>query len=1079
MKVGTFNCRGLGGKVKSHRISELIRSEELDFIAIQETKLEMCDTARCAQLWGSTKFEWFASPSHGRSGGLLSIWNSDRGKLLFSFSGSGFHGVCLQWGVDAYRCVVVNVYSSCHLVDKRRLWGDIIMSKRGFGSCLWCIVGDFNTVRRLEERKGGFGDHGARDMEEFNSFITEMELIDVPLVGKRFTWFRSDGSIMSRLDRVLVSESWSAHWGAGFVKVIPRDVSDHCPLILNHKVLNWGPKPFRFNNCWLSHCGIEGVVRSAWEKQVQGPWAAQRLRSKLLNVKNALKKWNIEVFERNRQKELVAGIWSARRNKLTLLAQKARIRWGKYGDQNSKYFHACIRGRQRRNQIVALKMGERMVEEVHEIKQVVWSYFDEHFKARSWLRPRLSLAGFPVVSNEQNARLVGDFTEEEVNFRPISLLGCLYKIISKVLVNRLRGILPSIISENQSAFIPGRHLLDSFLVASEAIDYAQKYKKQIFVMKIDYEKAYDSVEWDYLLFMIQGCGFHERWVRWMEACVCGGSLSTLVNGSPTAEVSLGRGLKQGDPLAPSLFLIAAEGLRLLMSRASEMNLFKGLHIGDEGPPVSLLQFADDTLIIGEATMQNLWCLKAILRGFELISGMKINFHKSCVVGIHSGADFTNLAAAFLHCKVGQLPFKHLGLPLGANPRKLYTWKPMLDSFRKRLSSWKYKHLSIGGRVTLINSVLNAIPIHFLSFFKAPNLVIKEIVAIQRDFLWRGVKDDSKIPWVKWETVCKSKVEGGLGIKDVRLFNWALLGKWVWRCMQSPGMLWAKVLHHRYGRIESFSNCSNVDRKASWWWKDIVWVLHQGNYWLDEKIERCIGDGTMTRFWEDKWIGGLRLLEVFPRSVNILLDMLQGLQVISSRQDYWRWIYDKDGVFSVKSAYLWLQRSVSGELRNSSDFQLVIKSLWKCKAPIKCLVFCWQVLLNAFPYKSLLQVRGVELENNLCSFCSLFVENPLHLFLMCPMAFNTWLAVAKWLEVTVVFPNSIFSHYLYWTNLGIYEKHSQLLQVVWVSIIWSLWLHRNVIIFQQGTIDAKEVLDNIKLRSWKWINCSISVCSFSY
>ncbi|XP_020233376.1 uncharacterized protein LOC109813582 [Cajanus cajan] len=374
MKVGTFNCRGLGGDVKRRRISELIRLEALDFIVIQESELEMCDSTLCAQLWGSTEFEWFASPSQGRSGGLLSIWNFNRGKLVFTFSGTGFHGVCLQWGVDAYRCVVVNVYSPCQLADKRWLWEDIIMSKRGFGSCLWCIVGDFNTVRRLNERKGGIGNYGARDMEEFNSFIRDMELIDVPLVGKRFTWFRSDGSMMSRLDRVLVSESWSAHWGAGFVEVIPHDVSDHCPLILNHKVLNWGPKPFRFNNCWLSHCGIEGVVRAAWEKQVQGPWAAQRIRVKLLNVKNDLKKWNIEVFsnvdttiksltnelkeldakneeyvlvelERNRQKKLVDGIWCARRNKLTLLAQKARIRRGKYGDLNSKYFHACIRGR--------------------------------------------------------------------------------------------------------------------------------------------------------------------------------------------------------------------------------------------------------------------------------------------------------------------------------------------------------------------------------------------------------------------------------------------------------------------------------------------------------------------------------------------------------------------------------------------------------------------------------------------------------------------------------------------------------------------------------------------------------------
>nr|KYP55770.1 Putative ribonuclease H protein At1g65750 family [Cajanus cajan] len=198
---------------------------------------------------------------------------------------------------------------------------------------------------------------------------------------------------------------------------------------------------------------------------------------------------------------------------------------------------------------------------------------------------------------------------------------------------------------------------------------------------------------------------------------------------------------------------------------------------------------------------------------------------------------------------------------------------MLDGLRKHLSSWKHRHLSIGGRVTLINSVLNVMPIHFLSFFKAPNSVIKEIVTIQRAFLWRGVNDGSKIPLVKWEMVCKSKVEGGLGIKDVRLFNWALIGKWVWRCMLSPGMLWAKVLHGRYGRIESFSNCSNVDRRASWWWKDIMYVLQQGKFLLDEKIDRCIGDGTRTRFWEDKWIGGLRLLDVFLYLYSFAFDPL--------------------------------------------------------------------------------------------------------------------------------------------------------------------------------------------------------------
>nr|KYP70308.1 Putative ribonuclease H protein At1g65750 family [Cajanus cajan] len=225
-------------------------------------------------------------------------------------------------------------------------------------------------------------------------------------------------------------------------------------------------------------------------------------------------------------------------------------------------------------------------------------------------------------------------------------------------------------------------------------------------------------------------------------------------------------------------------------------------------------------------------------------------------------------------------------------------------------------------------------------------------------------------------------------------------------------------------------------------------------------------------WQVNWRREPFVHEV--RSVNTLLEMLQGLQIFSSK-----WICDKDGVFSVKSAYLWLQRSLGGELRYSSDFHLVIKSIWKCKAPIKCLVFCWQVFMNAFPCKSLLQVRGVELDNNLCSLCSLFVEDPLHLFLMCPMAFNIWLAVANWLEVAVVLPNSLTSLYLYWTNLGIYKKRSQCFQVVWVSVIWLLWLHRNVIIFQQGVMDCKEVLDSIKLRSWKWITSSVPGCSFSY
>jgi hypothetical protein len=137
--------------------------------------------------------------------------------------------------------------------------------------------------------------------------------------------------------------------------------------------------------------------------------------------------------------------------------------------------------------------------------------------------------------------------------------------------------------------------------------------------------VYDSVEWSFLDYMLGRFGFDERWKCWMMAYVFAGNMSILVNGSPTKEINIKRGLKQGDPLAPFLFLLVAEGLGGLMKRAVGLNRFRGFRIGNNGSVVSHLQYADDTLCIGEPTLENLWALKAILRGFEMVSGLKVNF----------------------------------------------------------------------------------------------------------------------------------------------------------------------------------------------------------------------------------------------------------------------------------------------------------------------------------------------------------------------------------------------------------------------------------------------------------------------
>lgn len=151
--------------------------------------------------------------------------------------------------------------------------------------------------------------------------------------------------------------------------------------------------------------------------------------------------------------------------------------------------------------------------------------------------------------------------------------------------------------------------------------------------------------------------------------------------------------------------MVVEGLNGLISRAIELQLLEGFEIGNDNISVSLLQFADDTLLITKPTDRNIWALKAILRLFEICSGLKINFKKSTLISINVDDDFVQRATLSLNCKSGSIPFVHLGIPVGANPRKKQTWLPVVELFKKKLSSWKNKFLSFGGRVILLKSLV--------------------------------------------------------------------------------------------------------------------------------------------------------------------------------------------------------------------------------------------------------------------------------------------------------------------------------------------------------------------------------------
>jgi len=219
-------------------------------------------------------------------------------------------------------------------------------------------------------------------------------------------------------------------------------------------------------------------------------------------------------------------------------------------------------------------------------------------------------------------------------------------------------------------------------------------------------------------------------------------------------------------------------------------LFSGLKVEDKKVNVNLLQFADDTVFVCESNVQN---IKAILRCFELSSGLRVNFHKRKIGAIGVDSYEVKMYSEILHYGLMDIPFTYLGLPIGGNQSRRSLWKPVISKIRKKLSVWKGRNLSFAGRVFLIKFVTNVIPLFFLSFFKAPVGVCKEITKLQRKFLWGWGAEGRKIVWTSWENIFKAKEEGDLGIRSIDLFNKALLEKWLWRMGSSKNGLWKDVL----------------------------------------------------------------------------------------------------------------------------------------------------------------------------------------------------------------------------------------------------------------------------------------------
>ncbi|XP_058746507.1 uncharacterized protein LOC131619429 [Vicia villosa] len=261
-------------------------------------------------------------------------------------------------------------------------------------------------------------------------------------------------------------------------------------------------------------------------------------------------------------------------------------------------------------------------------------------------------------------------------------------------------------------------------------------------------------------------------------------MSVLVNDSPTKEFVVERGLR----------------LKILVNKAVDNGDYVGCNVKGNFC-VDVLQFADDTLLVGDGSWRHLWAIKSVLSGFEIVSGLGINFNKSKLNGININPYFLEVATYFLSCKLEPKEFSFLGIRNGSNPRRIDFWRPDVEKFRKKLCSWKGRWLSFGGRITLLKFVLGSLPIFTLSFYLAPKKVIRETNKIQSNFLWGGVKEKICIHWVKWKDACLPVDKGGLGLRSVEDFNLALLFKWKWRILEASNFLWYRMLRARYGDVK--------------------------------------------------------------------------------------------------------------------------------------------------------------------------------------------------------------------------------------------------------------------------------------
>nr|GEV35059.1 putative RNA-directed DNA polymerase, eukaryota, reverse transcriptase zinc-binding domain protein [Tanacetum cinerariifolium] len=574
---------------------------------------------RLKSLWGNINFDYACSMARGRSGGLISIWDPNFFSKEAIWCDDNFIIVKVHWNNEVGDCFMINIYGPQESAAKSSLWNRLAEFMNQHNG-KFILFSDFNTVLHEHERSGSL--FSRIEAEHFNAFIDSTYLIDHPIRGRHFTWMNKAGTKLSKLDSFLISEG------------VMKDIPDIKVTALE-----------RLRD------GFDDMVKSTWDS-METSNGSNKIRShvKLRNLKNAIMKWQVDVRKNDRshksvnlseihdiEKKIDDGIlhdgdW------ITKLPLIKDVFLNYYKDKFQAHDSQVIFTSIANSPILC--HHDRDILESHisldGVKNVVWECgsnkapgqdgFSFAFIKKYWDRMKMDIFKFvnsffasgsmPQDANSSFFTLILKISNplSVKDFRLISLIGTHYKIISKLLANRLSKVIDKIVSKEQSAFILGRQILYGPLIISKIIHWYKKRKKKMLIFKVNFEKAFDSVSWKYLDFILGSLDFGSKWRSWIRACLHSSRASILIN--------------------------VMEGLHCAMSNVVNSRLIRGIKLGSSGIVLSYLFYADDVIITTDWNPHDIDNIIRVLHVFHLASGTG--------------------------CAAGCFPFTYLGLSIGGH-----------------------------------------------------------------------------------------------------------------------------------------------------------------------------------------------------------------------------------------------------------------------------------------------------------------------------------------------------------------------------------------------------------------------------